>query len=57
MALTLAEINRVSLRYAFLPWLKRTLKDYGIPAADDWSPTDDELSRIAKRIADSLAEE
>lgn len=54
MAITLAEINRVTLRAAFLPWFRQTMQDHGIPLSPDWNPSDEELARLADRFAEAF---
>jgi hypothetical protein len=49
MAITLAEITRVTLRQVFLPWLKEYLN---LPA--DFTPSDEELARLADRAGQAL---
>ena len=56
MALNLAEINRVTLRVCFLPWLKEQMEECGLKPPVDWNPSDDALGRIADRLSNSLQE-
>jgi hypothetical protein len=57
MAISLADINRVTLRAVFLPWWRQLMADYGMPLAADWNPTDEELERLAARVREAFREE
>lgn len=56
MTITLAEINRVTLRQVFLPWFRDLMASYGIPLPQDWNPDDVELARLAERAGEAFAE-
>lgn len=53
MAITLDQINKITLRYSFLPWVKHYLKDLLPP---NWDPTDEELERLAQKFGEALRE-
>ncbi len=57
MPITLVDVNRVTLRVCFLPWFRRTMADLGIKLPDDWNPSDEELDRLARRVADAFRED
>lgn len=55
MALSLAEINRVVLRVVFLPWFRQRCADFDVSLPAEWNPSDEELSRLAQRVAVAFA--
>lgn len=54
MAIDLATITRVTLRQCFLPWYREQMQIYGIPLPPDWNPSDEELGRLADRVAEAF---
>ena len=47
MTISLADINRVTLRYTFKPWVEQIWRDLGVQLPTPWEPTDEELVRLA----------
>lgn len=54
MAITLDDINRVTLRVVFLPWFRQVTADLGVALRPDWDPDDEELARLAARVAEAF---
>jgi hypothetical protein len=57
MAITLAEITRVTLRQSFLPWFRREMAAMDIPLPTDWNPDDEELARLAEKVSAAFRED
>lgn len=57
MAISLDDINRVTLRIVFLPWFREMAADLGIPLRPDWNPTDDELEQLAAAVAKAFCDD
>lgn len=56
MAISFDQINRVVLRQVFLPWFRRMMADLGVTISPDWNPSDEELDRLAGKVADAFRE-
>ena len=56
MTISLQEINRVTLRIAFLPVAERELRALGVPLPTPWNPSDEELGRLADAFGKVLAD-
>lgn len=56
MAISLDEINRVTLRVVFLPWFKHMMADLGLSLPEGWNPSDEELEKLAARVGEALRE-
>jgi hypothetical protein len=57
MSISLADINRLTLRTCFLPWFKTTMAQMGITLPPDWNPDDEELESLAQRVGEAMREE
>lgn len=57
MAISLDDLNKVTLRIVFLPWFRETAADLGITLPPDWNPDDAELERLADRVAEGFRSE
>lgn len=51
MAISLDDLNRVTLREVFKPFAERTMREIGIPLPTPWTPSDEELGRLADAYA------
>jgi hypothetical protein len=55
--ISLDDINRITLRVTFLPWVKENCRQMGITLPKNWNPSDEELERLAERVTKAFGDQ